>query len=70
VFWATTQDLVIALCTGSVTDILIGIYYVGPLIIGLACSVLGLVLETCRSAVVVLPGAVVCCVILLDPAGA
>ncbi len=49
VFWATTSDLVVALFTGNLTDILIGIYYVGPLVLGLVFSVLGLILETLSS---------------------
>lgn len=38
VFWVATGDLVIALFTGNVTDVLIGIYYVGPLVLGLFFS--------------------------------
>ena len=49
VFWWTASDLVIALFTGNVAEILIGIYYVGPLVLGLVFSVLGLILETLSS---------------------
>lgn len=46
VFWINTSDLVVALFIGDTTDILIGVYYVGPLVLGVAFSVLGLLLET------------------------
>lgn len=45
VFWVATGDLVLALFTGNVTDVLIGIYYVGPLVLGLFFSTVGLILE-------------------------
>jgi putative peptide zinc metalloprotease protein len=45
VFWVATGDLVVALFTGNLTDVLIGVYYVGPLIMGLFFSTLGLLLE-------------------------
>jgi hypothetical protein len=45
VFWANTSDLIISLFTGSATDIIVGIYYVAPLIIGIILSALGLLLE-------------------------
>ena len=40
------SDLVVALFTGNITDILIGLYYVGPLALGILFSVIGLILET------------------------
>lgn len=44
-FWITTGDLVIALFTGNAAQIAIGIYYVGPLALGILFSTLGLLLE-------------------------
>jgi putative peptide zinc metalloprotease protein len=45
VFWSTTGDLVIALFTGNIADILIGVYYVVPLALGVLFSAIGLILE-------------------------
>jgi len=41
VFWSTTGDLVIALFSGNVAEILIAIYYVGPLALGWCSAVSG-----------------------------
>ena len=46
VFWQTTGELVIALFQGNLGDIAIGLYYVVPLLLGVAASTIGLVLET------------------------
>ncbi|MCK0515685.1 hypothetical protein [Williamsia sp. DF01-3] len=48
-FWATTGDLVIALFNGNPAQIAIGLYYVGPLALGLIFSTLGLLLESTTS---------------------
>lgn len=46
VFWATTHDLVISLFAGNVVEIALGVYYIGPLALGMVLSVVGLLLET------------------------
>jgi putative peptide zinc metalloprotease protein len=48
VFWIITRELVISLFTGSITDIIVGIYYVAPLTIGIILSALGLFLTGLR----------------------
>ncbi|MCD2196167.1 hypothetical protein LQ327_22600 [Actinomycetospora endophytica] len=45
VWWAVAHDLVAALFTGNVTDIVVGVIVVGPVVLGLLVSSLGLVLE-------------------------
>jgi hypothetical protein len=49
VFWATTEDLITALFTGNVVEILIGVYYIAPLALGAVFSLVGLLLETFAS---------------------
>jgi putative peptide zinc metalloprotease protein len=46
VFWESTGQLVTALFQGDAADIAIGLYYVVPLLLGVAASTLGLLLET------------------------
>jgi putative peptide zinc metalloprotease protein len=46
VFWQTTGELVTALFQGNAAEIAMGLYYVVPLLLGVAASTLGLVLET------------------------
>ncbi len=45
-FWATTHDLIIDLLTGNPAEMLLGIYYVGPLLLGVLFSTAGLLLDT------------------------
>jgi hypothetical protein len=45
-FWATTHDLIIDLLTGNPAEMALGIYCVGPLILGVLFSTAGLLLET------------------------
>ena len=45
VFWYAAGDLVTALFAGNLADILIGLYYVGPLALGILFSSIGLVLQ-------------------------
>lgn len=46
VFWQTTGQLITALFQGDAADVAIGLYYVVPLLLGVAASTLGLLLET------------------------
>lgn len=44
--WQVLGDLIVALFTGNLADILIGVYLVGPLVLGIVVSSFGLVLES------------------------
>lgn len=44
-YWATTADLIIALFSGNVFDIALGLYYVAPIALGVLLSFAGLILE-------------------------
>jgi len=46
VYWNVAGDLTLALLGGDLTDILIGVYLVGPLLLGTLFSALGLLLES------------------------
>lgn len=46
VYWAVAGDLVIALFAGNPAEIALGVYYIGPVALGLLLSTLGLILET------------------------
>ena len=44
--WQVLGDLLVALFRGNLADVLIGVYLVGPLMLGIGVSILGLILES------------------------
>ena len=44
--WIVLGGIILALFSGNVGDIVIGIYLIAPLILGLSCSVIGLLVES------------------------
>lgn len=46
VFWTASSDLIVSLFTGNVLEVALGVYFVGPLTIGIVFSTIGLILET------------------------